>query len=98
MNTFQISVRLDAEHHTAELEILAPQRSVTVQDLKQVLGHVGVLPLRTIETFTPRYHVTRARVMRRDGVALDTAVVLRILGAVQDMQRSALWSQTRMSA
>ncbi|MGE5783115.1 MAG: hypothetical protein ACM3ZE_00925, partial [Myxococcales bacterium] len=86
MNTSNIIVRLDAEHHAAEIEIMTPHGSPRSAGLETTLRWVGLRTLRTVEFSTPRHRVTRTKVARLDGLELDAARIAGALRAVSGLE------------
>jgi len=89
MNTSNIIVRLDAEHHAAEIEVRTPKDSPRTVGLENALRRIGLRPMRTVELSTPRHLVTRTKVARLDGFELNAARVAKALLAVRDLDPKA---------
>lgn len=98
MNTWRTIVRLDREPGVAELEVLTPHGKPPPEGLRQALARIGIRAFCTVEMMTPRYQVTRAKLVTRDGIELDTGHVMRILCAVDELQRACGWQPARLSA
>ncbi|GEM_PF-3205206 len=88
MDASRITVRLDAEQRTAELEIMTAHSRPRVEGLKEAFGRLGVRPLSTVELMTPRYRITRSKLTEQDGSALSGSRLLEILNAARDLQCS----------
>jgi hypothetical protein len=86
MDASKITVRLDAEQRTAEVEIMIAHSRPRVEGLSEALGRLGVRPLCTVEMSTPRYRITRSRFSESDGSTLSGARVLQILNAARNLQ------------
>jgi hypothetical protein len=98
MNTWQTIVRLDKEPGIAELEVLTPHDKPRPEGLRQALARIGIRAFCTVEMITPRYQITRAKLVTRDGIELDTGHVMRILCAVDELQHAYGWQRARLSA
>jgi hypothetical protein len=83
MNTTKITVRLDAEHRQAELEMMTPHELAPVGRVDQALRRIGIEPLGTVELETPRYRVTKTKLAELDGSLLDATRVMQILRAAR---------------
>jgi len=81
MNTSKIVVRLDAEHHAAEIEMMTPHHAPPFEAMEHTLRRIGLRPVSTVELSTPRFRVTRTKVVKWDGSKLDAARVMHILRA-----------------
>jgi hypothetical protein len=86
MNTMKTIVRLDAEHHTAELEIMAPHNGTTVEGLENTIRRMGFCTIGTLETDTPRFHITHTKIRSRDGSRLDHT---RLAAVLSELRRPA---------
>lgn len=86
MNTSRITVRLDAEHREAELEMLLPHESATPRSLEESLQRVGMRPFSTVEMTTPRYRVTRTKFAELDGSRIDAIRVMQVLRAARSRE------------
>ncbi|HMA94555.1 MAG TPA: hypothetical protein VKP30_17815 [Polyangiaceae bacterium] len=86
MNTSNIIVRLDAEHHAAEIEVRISKDSRRPVGLENALRRIGLRPMRTIELSTPRHFVTRTKVAKLDGFELNAARVAKALLAVRELE------------
>jgi hypothetical protein len=98
MNTSKIVVRLDAERRTAELEIRTPHLNPRLEGLELALCQIGIRPLYTVELLTPRFHITRSKLVARDDSELDSTRVMQILCAAQDPTRSYESLRSRRAA
>ena len=83
MNDTRITVRLDAEHHATELEIMAPHGSLRVSDLSLVLTRLGVSAGRVKGMSTPRHRVVRTTLTEFDGSALEAIRIMQVLRSVR---------------
>lgn len=88
MNASKITVRLDAEQRTAEIEVMTLRSRPRVDGLGRALEQIGIRPLRTLELDTPRYRVTRSRLAERDGSQLTGTRVMQILCAARQIELS----------
>jgi hypothetical protein len=86
MNTSRIIVRLDAEQRAAQIEMLTPNGVPAVQGLGNALRGIGIRPLHMVELSTPRYRVTRAKLVELDGSELTSGRVMQILCAARRQQ------------
>lgn len=83
MNTSKISVRLDAEQRTAELELMTPHHKPRIEGLELDLRRLGLRQLHTIELSTPKYRVMRTKLRELDGSELNALRVVQILRAAR---------------
>lgn len=97
MNTSRTIVRIDEDQRTAELEIMTPHSYPQMSDTLSALWRVGILQLSMIELSTPRYRVTRSKLVARDGSLLNGTRVMQILEAVQYGGRGR-WRSARPQA
>ena len=88
MNASKITVRLDAEQRTAEIEVMTLRCRPRVDGLGRALEQIGIRPLRIVELDTPRYRVTRSRLAERDGSQLTGTRVMQILCAAREIGSS----------
>jgi hypothetical protein len=86
MNASKISVRLDAEQRTAEIEIMTLHSRPRLEGLAEVLRDLGVQLLCTVELTTPRFRVVRSKLAALDGATLSGTRVLQILSSARSLQ------------
>ena len=88
MNASKITVRLDAEQRTADIEVMTLRCRPRFDGLGRALEQIGIRPLRTEELDTARYRVTRSRLAERDGSQLTGTRVMQILCAAREIEFS----------
>jgi hypothetical protein len=84
MNTSKTTVRLDAEHRAAELEMMTPHDSPRVEGMEHALRRIGLRPMNTVEAMTPRYRIIQTTVTEFDGSKIKAARVAQALRAVRN--------------
>lgn len=87
MNTSKTIVRLDAEQRTAEIEMTTSHNSPRVEGLDHALRRIGFHPMRTIELSTPRFRVTRTKLVELDGAQLSETRIMQALRAAGNLER-----------
>jgi hypothetical protein len=83
MNTSIIKMRLDAEYRTAELELMTPHGSPSIEGLDYALKRMGLKTIRTVELMTPKFRVTRTRLAEMDGSDIAPTRVMQVLQVAQ---------------
>jgi hypothetical protein len=84
MNPMKATVRLDAEQRTAELELMTPNGTPNFEGFEFALKRIGIRPLRKIEMATPRYQITRTKLVEMNGYEFTPSRLMQVLSIVQD--------------